>query len=248
MQTINHIGFLIYFSNVDLKLLNINISYPSWLNYAAGFLYSLCLLAFIPIGLRIKAGKVTHFRKTVASQLSTIVAISVVAIVVIAPVASSLPGDMFLAPSLDQFYAQPVYESLSGSSLVVDYVVSTPGLVGGSYSDDFIGYIETPSSSNIILNTSGNRTVPPGDYEENISLPYPLHNATIELFGNGSGTPTVVLANRTATILPSSQSVLQESSKFRYAFNTTLSGTYSLDIKSGTSLRSQNQSRLQPRN
>ena len=242
MQTINHIGFLIYFSDVNLKLLNINISYPPWLNYAAGFLYSLCLLAFIPIGLRIKAGKVTHFRKTVASQLSTLVAISVVAIVVIAPVASSVPRDMFLAPSLDQFYAQPVYESLSGSSLIVDYVVSTPGLVGGSYSGDFIGYIETPSSSNIVLNTSGNRTVPPGYYEENISLPYPLHNATIELFGNGSGTPTVVLANRTTTILPSYQNVIQESSKFVYAFNTTLSGTYSLDIRSGTSLRSQNQS------
>ena len=227
---------------MNLKLLNINVSYSPWLNYAAGFLYSLCLLAFIPIGFRIKAGKVTHFRKTVASQLSTLVAISVVAIVVIAPVASSVPGDMFLAPSLDQFYAQPVYESLSGSSLIVDYVVSTPGLVGGSYSGDFIGYIETPSSSNIVLNTSGNRTVPPGDYEENISFQYPLHNATLELFGNGSGTPTVVLVNRTATILPSSQSVLQESSKFRYAFNTTLSGTYSLDIMSGTSLKSQNQS------
>ena len=242
MQTINHTGFLIYFSDVNLKILNINVSYPPWLNYVAGFLYSLCLLAFIPVGLRLKSGKVTRFRKTVASQLSTLAAMSVVAIVVLAPVASSVPGDMFLAPSLDQFYAQPISESLSGSSLIVDYVVSTPGLVGGSYSGDFIGYIEMPSSTYVVFNTSGNKTVPPGDYEENISLPYPLHNVTLELFGNESGTPTVVLANKTTTILPSYQSVIQEISKYRYTFNTTLSGTYSLDIRSGTSLRSQNQS------
>ena len=243
IQTINHTGFLIYFSDVNLKILNINVSYPTWINYAAGFLYSLCLLAFIPVGLRLKSGKVTRFRKTVAFQLSTLVAMSVVAIVVLAPVASSVPGDMFLAPSLDQFYAQPISESLSGSSLIVDYVVSTPGLVGGSYSGDFIGYIEMPSSTYVVFNTSGNKTVPPGDYEENISLPYPLHNVTLELFGNESGTPTVALANRTATILPSYQSVIQGSFKFWYVFNTTLSGTYSLDIRSGgTSLKSQNQS------
>ena len=242
MQTINHIGFLIYFSDVNMKLLNINVSYPSWLNYVAGFLYSLCLLTFIPIGLRIKAGTVIHFWKTIASQLSTLVAMSVVAIVVLAPVASSVPSDMFIAPSLDHFYAQPVSESLSGSSLIVDYVASTPGLVGGSYSGDFIGYIEMPSSSYVVFNTSGNTTVSPGDYEENISLPYPLQNATLELFGAGKGTSTVALVNGTETVQPSYQTVTSGSFIFRYLFNTTLGGNYSLDIVSDVSLRSQNQS------
>ena len=241
MQTINHIGFLIYFSDVNLKILNINVSYPSWLNYVAGFLYSLCLLAFIPIGLRIKAGKVTRFRKTVASQLSTLAALAVVAIVVIAPVASSVPGDMFLAPSLDQFYAQPVSESLSGRALVVDYVVSTPGLVGGSYSSDFIGYIEAPSYPNVVFNASGSTSIQPGDYEWNITLPYPLQDAMLELFGTGNGTPAVVLSNRTAAVLPSYQGVTGEGFTFRYLFNTTLSGTYSLTIRSDIPLRSQNQ-------
>ena len=240
MQTINHIGFPIYFSDVNMKLLNINVSYPSWLNYVAGFLYSLCLLTFIPIGLRIKAGKVIRFRNTIASQLSTLVAMSVVAIVVLAPVASSVPGDMFLAPSLDHFYAQPVSASLSGSSLIVDYVASTPGLVGGSYSGDFIGYIEMPSSTYVVFNTSGNTKVSPGDYEENISLPYPLQNATLELFGAGKGTSTVVLVNGTETVQPSYQTVTSGSFIFRYLFNTTLGGTYSLDIVSDVSLRSQN--------
>jgi hypothetical protein len=125
---------------------------------------------------------------------------------------------------------------------MVNYIVSTPGLVGGKFSDYFIGYIEMPSSSYVVLNTLGYTTIPPGDYEENISLPYPLHNATLELFGTGNGTLTVVLANRTATILPSYKSVTQESYTSRFLFNTTLGGTYSINIKSDIFLRSQNKS------
>lgn len=240
MQTISSVGFLIYFSDVNLRIFDLNSNFPGWLNSIVGFLYSLSLLAFIPMVLRPKVGKSHRFAKSVLSQFSVISVLVVVAILILIPVVNSVPGNMYYSDQMNTFQAQPLSESLLGNSLVVEYSVPVVGFLSENYLNNFIGYFEIPSTQYVIYNTSKTTTLSAGLFRENITFNYPIQNGRMELFGTEKGSVNVSLSNKTAKIYQISTIVAsKEYEIYRYAFNTTLSGSYTMDVNSNISLYSQ---------
>ena len=245
MQTINSVGFLIYFSDVNLRILAIRNVFPPVVNNDLGFLYSFSLLCFIPIVLRLKKGKSLGLRKSFVSQLSTLAVLTVVALMVLAPVASSVPEGMFLENSVNTFQAQPISESLNGTSLVVNYSVPLVGLMGSIYKSYMGGDVNSPSTPYVVINERGAIGLQIANFLENISLPFPVENPTLELFGSSNGSVTANLSNNTFDASPSSLTH-KESGNFSYSFqvNATLSGVYELNVKSTVPLYFQNQSSI----
>jgi hypothetical protein len=245
MQTINSIGFLIYFSDVNLKILATRNVFPPVLNNDLGFLYSFSLLCFIPIVLRLKKSKALTFRKSLVSQFSTTAAIAVAALIVLAPVASSVPGGMFLENSLNTYNEQPVSESLTGTSLVVTYSFPLVALMNSTYKSYLGADLNFPSTPYVILDNRGTNDFKMANFSENITVPYPVINPAMEMFGTSNGSVTVSLTNGT-----SHESLLsliyQNDSNFTYSFliSTTLSGVYALNVKSTIPLYFHNKSSL----
>ena len=244
MQTINSAGFMIYFSDLNLKILNIKNVYPTWVNSFFGVLYSLSLLTFIPFALRTRRGRAVKFTKALLAQGSVVGVLAIVAIVVLIPVASNIPGEMFLSGQVNTFQADAISESLSGGSLLVNYQVPLVGFLGEGEHGNFIGFVEIPSSFYTIYNTSEKATSPPGSWEQPLSLPYPLHNATLELFGTKPGSVVAELANSSSIITPSSTRMFNGNTTYGFYFATTLSGLYELRVNSSVPLYNHNQSSL----
>jgi uncharacterized membrane protein len=246
MQTINSVGFLIYFSDVNLRILAIRNVFPPVLNNDLGFLYSFSLLCFIPIVLRLKKGKaLLRFRKSLVSQFSTIAAVAVVALVVLVPMASSVPGGMFLESSVNTFQAQPVSESLNGTSLVVTYSVPLVGLMGSAYKSYLGADVNLPSTPYLVLNDREAIGPQQTDLSESLVVPFPVENPTLELFGNSNGIVTADLSNGTSHASFTSVTH-QDGNNFTYSFliNTTLNGIYVLIVKSTVPLYFHNQSSI----
>ena len=236
LQTINSVGFLIYFSDVNTKLLNINNSYPPWLNSIAGFLYSLSLLAMIPLVFKLGTGKFSKFKKSLISQLLVTGVFAIIAIVVLAS-ASGVPSSMLLENKANTFQGQPVSESLSGSSLVVEYDIQIVSFLSKSHLNYFIGSIEVPSSPYVIYNTSRDVAIPAGNFSENLTFGYPVNGTEMSLFGMGNGSITAELVNNTNNILPTSSiSIPGSYFTYSYVFDTMLSGSYVLVVSSDVSL------------
>lgn len=236
MQTINPAGFIIYFSDVNLKILNTKNIYPQWLNSVFGFLYSLSLLLFILVILRMKSGETRRFTKTLLSQGSIISSLAIVALLILVPVASNIPSNMYLSGEINTFQAQSVSESLVGTTLLVEYNIPVVGFLGQNELRNFIGNIETPSSFYTMYNTSQNISLPPGTFEQPLSLDYPLRNATLELFGQGKGSVIPMLVNGTSTVIPSTSLELIDKRAYRFTFSGVLSGSYELKVGSSISL------------
>ena len=244
MQTINPVGFIIYFSDINLKILNTKNIYPQWLNSVFGFLYSLSLLLFIPVALRMKKGETRRFTKTLLSQGSVIGALAVVALLILVPVTSSIPSNMYLSGEINTFQAQSVSESLVGSTLLVEYSVPVVGFLSQNELRNFIGYIEMPSSFYTIYNTSRIALLPPGSFEQSLRLSYPLRNATLELFGNGNGSVLPELVNGTTTVIPDSSYASDGKNAYRFTFSGVLSGSYELKVNSSVPLYSSGKNSL----
>jgi hypothetical protein len=236
MQTINPVGFLIYFSDVNQKILDTKNVFPQWINGVFGFLYSLSLLFFIPVALKMKKGETMRFTKTLLSQGSVIGALAVVALLIVVPVSSNIPSNMYLTGEINTFQAQPVSESLVGSSLLVEYSVPVVGFLSQNELKNFIGYIETPSSFYTIYNTSRDILLPPGTFEQSLRLDYPLRNATLEMYGEGNGSVTPEMVNATSTVIPNTSSELSGKGIYRFTFNGVLCGLYELEVNSSVSL------------
>ncbi len=243
MQTINSVGFLIYFSDVNLKILTIRNAFPPLVNNDLGFLYSFSLLCSIPIVLRLKKGNAIKFWKSMVSQFSTIAALAVIALIVLLPVASSVPGGMFLENSVNSVQAQPVSESLNGTYLVVTYSIPLVGLMGSTYRSYLGGDVNLPSTPYIVLNDLGTIRLQSTDFSENITIPYPVKDPTLELFGSSNGSVTVALSNSTFQSSPSPETHLYGSNiTYSFPVTSTLAGVYTLNVNSTVPLYFRNQS------
>ena len=245
MQTINSVGFLIYFSDVNLKILAIRNVFPPLLNNDLGFLYSFSLLCFIPIALRLKKGKAVALRKSLVSQFSTIAVVTVIALIILVPVSSTVPGGMFLESSLNTSQAQPASESLNGTSLVVTYSFPLVGLMGSTYKSYLGADVNPPSTPYVVLNDRGVIGLQMANFSESITVSFPVENPTLELFGSSDGSVTVNLSNSTFNASPSSVTH-KEGSNLSYSFqvDATLSGIYELNVKSTVPLYFQNKSSI----
>ena len=233
MQTINPTGFLLYFTDVNFKITHFKNLYPSWANDFLGFLYSLSLLFLIPIILTRKTGKGVRLKGSLIPQLSILVVLAIVALIILVPVSSSVPSEMYLQGEINTLQAQPISESLSGNSLVVEYSVPAVGFISESYLHYFIGSIVMPLQFQEIYNQAENTILPPGNFSESIQFNYPLRNNELELFGKENGTTRVEISNETSSLFPTSvASSVGSNTTFRYFINTTLSGIYEMRISS----------------
>ena len=243
METINSVGFLIYFSDINLKILTIRNIFPPVVNNDLGFLYSFSLLSLIPIALRLKRGKALRFQKSLVSQFSTIAALVAVALIVLVPVASSVPSGMFLENSVNTFQAQQVSESLNGTYLIVTYSVPLVGLMGSTYRSYLGGDVNLPSTPYMVLNDLGTIRLQRTDFSENITIPYPVNDPTLELFGSSNGSVTVALSNSTFQSSPSPETHLYGSNiTYSFPVTSTLAGVYTLNVNSTVPLYFHNQS------
>ena len=206
MQTITHVGFIVYFSDINMKILTTNIypysSFPPWINSIAGSLYVVSLLTFIPLSLHRKKGTLGKLRKSLIAQSATIGAIVLVGVLLLAPVASSIPQDMYLSPSIDSFTGYGSNEYILGTSLVAAYYFPNLGTMDKEGIDHFLGKIEFPSGNYNVYILSGSNTANNGDFIQHILLPYPLNYATLQLEGNVSGDVSLTLENSTSSLSP----------------------------------------------
>ncbi len=243
MQTITHVGFIVYFSDLNMKILTTNIypysTFPSWINSVAGTLYVVSLLLFIPLSLLRKKGNMARLRKSLIAQSATIGVIVIVGVVLLAPVASSVPQNMYLAPSIDSFSASGSNEYIVGTSLVATYYFPDLGSMDKAGIDHFLGKIEFPSNYYSVYTLSGSSVVKSGSFKQTILLPYPLLDAKLQFFGSSSGEISITLENSTSSI---SLQELQQGNSTVLAFNTGpyLSGKYLIIVNSSVPLQLHN--------
>ncbi|MCW6157970.1 MAG: hypothetical protein LVQ63_00585 [Thermoplasmatales archaeon] len=249
MQTITHVGFIVYFSGLNMKILTTNIypysTFPSWTNSIAGTLYVASLLLFIPLSLLRKEGNMARLRKSLIAQSATIGAIVLVGVVLLAPVASSIPQNMYLSPSIDSFTAHGSNEYIVGTSLVATYYFPDLGSMDQAGINHFLGKIEFPSNYYGIYTLSGDSAVKSGNFMQAFSLPYPLLNAKMQLMGTSPGEVSLIIENSTSSIsLQESQSQSGDSTVFSFNAGPYISGKYLMIVNSSAPLQLHNSTSL----
>ena len=241
MQTITHVGFIIYFSDLNMKILTTNIypysSFPPWINSVAGTLYVASLLLFIPLSLLRKKGNIAMLRKSLFAQSATIGAIVLVGVLLLAPVASSIPQNMYLSPGIDSFSAYGSNEYIVGTSLVATYYFPDLDSMDTAGINHFLGKIEFPSGYYDIYMFPGSGTFRSGEFMQTISLPYPLDGAKLQFKGISSGNISMTLENSTSSISPKElQSWSANSTLFSFNVSSYLSGKYLMIVNSSVPL------------
>jgi hypothetical protein len=249
MQTITHVGFIVYFSDLNMKILTTNIypysSFPPWINSIAGTLYVASLLLFIPISLLRKKGTMARLRKSLIAQSATIGAIVLVGALLLAPVASSIPQDMYLSTSIDSFAADGSNEYIVGTSLVATYYFPDLGSMDQAGINHFLGRINFPSNYYSIYSLSGSSAEKRGDFMQTIPLPYPLQSAKLQLMGTSPGKVSIIIENSTSSIsLQESQSELGNSTIYSFNVASYLSGKYMMIVNSSSTLQLHNSTSL----
>ncbi len=232
MQTINNVGFIIYFVDLNHSILNIRNSYPSWLVQAAGSLYGFSILSSLFFLRKKEVQKDFVPKKSLVAQSSIIFSFLVLALLLLVPVASSIPSGMLLSNQLNIYSPQIVNESINNGNLVVEYEFPL-----ASYSGDYArhymnGNITFPSFPIPVfmqlagrINTSGNR-------EYNISVPFPLNNPSLTLYYPSDLRDSIYLENNSGKIYPYSISYLPGNiNAFRYSFFGEIAGNYKLFIE-----------------
>ena len=249
MQTITHVGFIVYFSDLNMKILTTNIypywTFPSWINSVAGTIYAVSLLLFIPLSLLRKKGNMARLKKSLIAQSATIGVIVIVGVVLLAPVASSIPQNMYLAPSIDSFSATGSNEYIVGTSLVATYYFPDLGSMDQAGIDHFLGKIEFPSNYYNAYVLAGGSTSRNGSFIQTITLPYPLCNAELHLQGMSSGETSLILKNSTSSIsLQELQSQSGNSTLFSFIAGSYLNGKYVMSVNSSIPLLLHNSTAL----
>ena len=241
MQTITHAGFIVYFSDMNMKALTSNIypysNSPLWINSVAGTLYVASLLLFIPLSLLRKKGNIARLRKSLFAQSATIGAIVLVGVLLLAPVASSIPQNMYLSPGVDSFTAYGSNEYIVGTSLVATYYFPDLDSMDRAGIDHFLGKIEFPSGYYDIYMLLSSGTFRSGEFMQTISLPYPLDGAKLQFEGISSGNISMALENSTSSISPKErQSWSANSTLFSFNVSSYLSGKYLMIVNSSVPL------------
>ena len=232
MQSINSVGFIIYFSDLNQSILKIRNSYPSWVVNLAGSLYGISILLNI---LFLRKRKEKHDfvpRKTMVAQYSVIGAIVITAIVILVPVMSSVPAVMFLTPQVNTFEAQEASFAIVDGNLVVNYsmpLILEYGNFQGKYVSGFIYYNQT---SITLYNYSTTRLMS-GTNSYNISFPYPIEDAVLSLFSPANVSLSAYLEEGGRMYLPSN-SFISRDSEFVHSFYFPgiLDGNFSLSVES----------------
>ncbi len=238
IETVNRIGFLLYYADLNPKILEINNSFPTWLNSFAGVTYSALILSSIIIVIRSRPKGNALFIKSIFSQFSIVVVLAIVSLIIFAPVSMDIPNNFYYSNQENVFQASPVSDYLVGQALVVDYKVPVVGLLQKSSLNYFIGSIKMPSTLETILNTSENFTQNETHYSSTITLSFPVDNLTLELYGLTYGIVSAELVNNSETLSLKSLIGHQSSAYYTFKFYTsaTLSGTYALNVSSSIPL------------
>ncbi len=240
MQSINSVGFIIYFSDLNHKILSIRNSYPSWVANLAGSLYTISILLNI-LFLTHKRGKKTLSpRKTLAAHSTIVVAIVVVALVVLVPVVDNVPSNMYLSPEVNTFQGQIYSSSIVGGNLIVNY--SMPLVVqSGDYEGKYISGIIEFNETRVVMYKQQTENLTEANRSYNLTVLYPLKSAEISLFSPFKGNISVYVENATGIVMPSDSSIIANG-KYEYNFNftQTLEGKYSLNVKSNVGYYSSN--------
>lgn len=121
MQSINSVGFIIYFSDLSQKISDVKSAYPSWVINIAGSLYAISILLNRLFLMKKKEMQDLVPKKTMVTQYSVIGVILITAIFILVPVMSSVPAVMFLNPQVNMFEAQETSISIVDGNLVVNY-------------------------------------------------------------------------------------------------------------------------------
>lgn len=232
MQSINSVGFIIYFSDLNQKILNVKNLYPSWVMNLAGSLYGISILLNLLI-LTQKKWKITASpKKTLIAQSTTVAVIAFVALVALMPVVDNVPSNMYLSPEINTFQGQIYSSSIVGGNLIVNYsmpLVVQSGDFQGKYISGIIEYNET----RVVMynNQRGNLTESNRPY--NLTTFYPLKSVEISLFSPFKGNLSIYLENTSGKLTPSNSSVITgQRYEYNFNFNQTLEGNYSLIVKS----------------
>jgi len=239
MQTINPIGFIIYFSDLNQKILSIRNTYPSWVVSLAGSLYAISILSnFLFLGKRgVRDPKVM---KTIASQSSVIVVLVIVSVLVLAPVVHDVPASMYLSPQVDTFQAGEGTPHIVGGNLVVDY--SMPLMLRyGDYQGKYISAFIYYSDSQITVYSNHGQNLTQGPRSYTIFIPYPLAGTILSIFSPEMGNLNVSMEQNGELIHPSNSTVAKNAGYvYSFGFVEALDGYYNLSVGGNISYYSGN--------
>ena len=232
MQSINSVGFVIYFSDLNQNILKMRNSYPSWVVSLTGSIYAISILLNLLFLRKKKEKRDLIPRKTMVFQYSVIGAIVITAIVILVPVMSSIPAVMFLTPQVNTFEAQEASFAIVDGNLVVNYsmpLILEYGNFQGKYVSGFIYYNQTP----ITLYNYSTTDLMSGNNSYNISFPYPVNDVALTLFSPAAGNISLYLEHDGKNYFPLNSSVLSGGeSEHLFHFASTLDGNYSLIVES----------------
>ena len=232
MQTINTIGFLIYFVDLNHGIFKINNPSPPWAVQVAGTLYGISILINLLFLRKGEGRKRFSIRKTIAAQSAVVLVVVIVGLLVLVPVVGSIPSSMFYAPQVETIQASGSSSFISHGNLTVNYDMPLY-LQYGSYDRKYVNALiqYTPQRStmydlNFTSLSQGNASYP-------LSILYPIAGTEITLYSPYKGNISVSLVNATGIIFPSNSSVLG-GKKFEYVYNFTqaMEGNYSLVVRS----------------
>jgi len=245
IQTINPVGFIVYFSDININVLNIKSAYPPWINSIAGSLYALTLLIFIPLSLRGREGTMKKIKRALAPQSAAVAAIVVVGMLIFIPVSSSVPQNMYLSTAVDSFQAAPTSMYLVGTTIVSDYSFPILGTMDTGGLSHFTGEIEYPTSYYPLYNVTGIYEKMAEPFSQYVNLTLPIRSPGIEFSGVGRGSATVELHNSSSTInFHGTASQTGNRTEFMFSANTTLSGHYLMIVDSSIPLLFHNETSI----
>ncbi len=231
MQTINSVGFIVYFVDLNHSIFNIRNSYPSWVVQAAGSLYGFSILSSL-LFLRRKEGRKDFIpKKSLAAQSSIILAMVVVAILLLLPVASSVPSGMMISGELNIYNAQIAGDGIKDGNLIVEYAFPLASYSGDFAKEHMTGTISFPPFPVPVFMQLAGRDNTSGYREYNISAPFPLNNPSLTLYYPSDMKDSLYLENGSGKIDPSSVSFIPGNpDAFRYSFSGEFAGNYTLYI------------------
>jgi|GEM_PF-2831548 len=231
MQTINPVGFIIYFSDLNQKILSIKNTYPSWVVSLAGSLYAISILSNL-IFLGKRGARGPKVMKTIAAQSSVIVVLVIVSVLVLAPVVHDVPANMYLSPEVDTFQADISSYSIFNGNLVVTYSMPL-SIQYGHYQGKYISGVIEYNESRVVMYHNNAVTTSVGNNTYPISILYPLADAEVTMFSPSNGIMDIYLSNINGNIFPSSSSIAR-GVEYEHIFNfsSTLDGNYSLHVNS----------------
>ncbi len=232
MQTVNPIGFIIYFSNLNHSILNIKALHPSWQMNLASTLYAASILLNL-IFLKGKGGgRFLKARKTLAAQATTIAAIAIVGLVILVPVADNVPTTMYLSPYFNSFQGQIYSSSIENGNLVVNYSIPL-SIQSGNFEGKYISGVIDYNQTRVIMYNSQGGNLTGGNRSFDLTVLYPLKSAEISIFSPFEGHVSAYLENASGMVMPSRVSIIKmENYEYSFNFTRTLEGKYTMNVES----------------